>query len=272
VTAASTRPAGRPVLAAAGRNLRIGAESARMQVLLVRGHPMVPLSTIVQPAVFLVIFLGRPGPARPAERAVTVIAVLLTCMWGATLWAAGGTLRREVADGTLARNLTGVSDPRLVIGGKCLGSTLLVLGLLSCTAGVTAALTGIRLSPGGALLLIPGLVLVAASGTALGFLLCSVFVLTRHAVHVTAALMYPIFILGGLLIPIRLIPWPLAWLSHLISLYWINQFLDSAAAGTFNPRAAALALVLTAGYFWAGSLLFTRVIDRARRKGTIDLG
>jgi ABC-2 type transport system permease protein len=257
---------------AAGRNLRISAESARMQVLLVRSHPMVPLSTIVQPAVFLVIFLDRPGGTQPGQRAATVIAVLLTSMWGATLWAAGGTLRREVADGTLARNLTGVSDPRLVIGGKCLGSTLLVLGLLSCTTAVTAALTGIRLQPGSALLLFGGFVLVAASGTALGYMLCSIFVLTRHAVHVTAALMYPVFILGGLLIPVNLVPWPLAWLSHLISLYWINQFLDNAAAGIFRPRAVVFSVILTIGYFWAGSLLFTQVIDRARRKGTIDLG
>jgi ABC-2 type transport system permease protein len=260
------------LMGAAGRNLRIGAESARMQVLLVRGHPMVPLSTIVQPAVFLVIFLARPAAMQPGGRTSTVIAVLLTCMWGATLWAAGGTLRREVADGTLARNLTGVSDPRLVIGGKCLGSTLLVLGLLSCTAAVTAALTGISFQLSGALLLVLGLFLVTVSATALGFMLCSVFVLTRHAIHVTAALMYPVFILGGLLIPTKLIPWPLAWLSHVISLYWINQFLDNAVAGIFSLRAAVISIALTIGYFWAGSMLFLQVIDRARRKGTIDLG
>lgn len=257
---------------AAGRSLRIVAESARMQILVVRGHPMVPLSTIVQPTVFLVIFLAGRSAQAPAQRADTVIAVLLSCLWGASLWAAGGTLRREVHDGTLARNLTGVSDPRLVVGGKCLGSTLLVLGLLLAVSAAALTVTGTSFRPGGVPWLLLGFVLLAASGTAMGFALCSVFVLTRHAVQVTAALMYPVLILGGLLIPAPLLPGPLAWLSHLISLYWAGQLLDSAAAGAFNPLAALWLALLTATYFWAGSRLFGRVIDRARRKGTIDLG
>jgi ABC-2 type transport system permease protein len=258
--------------AALGRDARIIAESARMQALAVRSHPMVPLSTIVQPAVFLVIFLNRHGHGSPAGRAGVVIAVLLSCLWNATLWAAGGTLRREVADGTLARNLTGAVSPRLVIGGKCMGSTLLVLGLLLGTSAVTVALTRIPFRPSGIPYFVLGFVLVAASATALGFVLCSVFVLTRHAVQVTAALAYPVLILAGLLIPVSILPAPLAWLPRLISLYWAGKLLDSAAAGSFGPLPALFLTLLTIGYFWAGSVLFGRVVDRARRKGTLDLG
>jgi ABC-2 type transport system permease protein len=256
----------------AGRSLRIVAESARMQVLVVRGHPMVPLSTIVQPGVFLAIFMEGQATSGPAGRAGTVIAVLLTSLWGATLWAAGGTLRREVADGTFARNLTGVSDPRLVVGGKCLGSTLLVMGLLLCTTTSAVVLTGIPFRLSGAPWFFLGFILVAASGTAMGFALCSIFVLTRHAVQITAALMYPVLILSGLLIPVRIIPWPLAWLSHLNSLYWANEFLDMAASGSFRLYPMIFLILLTIVYFCAGNLLFAHVIYRARRKGTIDLG
>lgn len=267
-----TIPAARRRTDGASRSLRIIAESARMQVLVIRGHPMVPVTTIVQPAAFLVIFLGGESHASAAQRLSTVIGVLLTCLWTASLWASGGTLRREVADGTLARNLTGVSDPRLVIGGKCLGSTLLVLGLLLGTTAVTVVVTGIPFHLSGVPWLILGFIGVAASGTAMGFALCSIFVLTRHAIQVTAALSYPVLLLAGLLIPVSLIPAPLSWLTRLISLYWASQFLDRAADGAFAVAPALLLGGLTVTYFWAGSRLFARVIDLARRKGTIDLG
>jgi ABC-2 type transport system permease protein len=256
----------------AGRMLRTVTESARLQILVVRSSPMVPLTTVVQPAVFLAIFLSGGEPSAAGGRGPTVIAVLLTCMWGATLWAAGGTLRLEVADGTLARNLTGVSDPRLVVGGKCLGTTGLVLGLLLCTTGAAVVITRIPFQLRGAPWFVLGFVLVALSGTAMGFMLCSVFVLTRHAAHVTAALMYPVFILSGLLIPTSLLPGLLSWPSRLINLYWADRFLDKAAGGAFGLEPFLALLALTVLYLWAGCALFARVLDRARRLGTIDLG
>jgi ABC-2 type transport system permease protein len=243
-----------------------------MQVMLMRGNPMVPLVSVVQPAAFLAVFLARPGAAPPGQRAATVIAVLLTCLWSATLWTAGATLRREVAEGTLARSLTGVTDPRLVVLGKCLGATLLTEGLLLVTGAAAAALAGAALSPGGVPWLVLGAVLLTASGTAAGFALSSIFVLTRYPVQVTSALTYPVYILSGLLIPGWLLPGWLAWLSRLISLYWADEFLRRAADGAFAARPLAFLAALTAAYCLAGALLFRRVVALAKRKGTIDIG
>lgn len=266
-----TLPARSPWAEAAGRTLRIVAESARLQILVLRTNPMVPLQTVAQPAVFLTVFLTEEGPAQPARRTATVVAILLSCLWGSTLWAAGGTLRHEVAFGTLARNLTSTTDPRLVVGGKCIGSTGLVLGILLAVSAVTAAITGVSFRASGIPLFVFGLVLVAASAATMGFMLCSVFVLTRYALQITAALMYPVYILSGLLIPTTFMPGPLAWVSRLISLYWANQFLDKAANGIFGLRDMVFLLLLTAVYFWAGSVLFSRVVHLAREKGTIAL-
>jgi ABC-2 type transport system permease protein len=249
------------------RSGQILLASARMQMLVVRNHPMIVLSTVVQPTALLLLVSARQGTS-----AGTVLSVVLTSLWGATLWAAGGTLRREVADGTLVRNLTTVSDPRLVVIGKCFGSTLLTVGLLSGTATAMMVVTGASLSPRGAVWLLMGGVLVVASGTAMGTVLSSLFVLTRHATHVTAALMFPVFILGGLLVPTTMIPGPLRRLSWLISLYWANQLFGAATVGELAVGPLLFLALVTVGYFWLGGLLFSRVVDRARRKGTIDLG
>lgn len=265
------------VVPSAGRSAaRLGqilAASARMQILVIRSHAVIPLLTVAQPTViYLVVSSGGSTAATPEQRSTLLIAVVLMSLWGVTLWAAGGVLRREIFEGTLARNLTSVTDARLVLLGKCLGSTFLSFGLLMGTGVVLALVEGVRIRPSALPWLALGFCFVTVSGTVLGFVLSSVFVLTRHAVRVTAALSYPVYIFGGLLIPTTMLPVQLAWISRLVSLYWANRFLDSAAVGG-QPRLGDLAIggLLTAGYYAAGHVLFARIIRRARIKGTIDL-
>jgi ABC-2 type transport system permease protein len=258
----------------AARLAHILAASARMQILVIRSHPVVPLLTVVQPTViYLVVSSGQTASTTAQQRAALLIATLLTSLWGVTLWAAGGVLRREIFEGTLARNLTSVTDSRLVLLGKCFGSTCLAFGLLVCTGVVLGLVEDVRVRPGILPWLVLGLCVVTVSGTVMGFVLSGVFVLTRHAIHVTAALSYPVYIFGGLLIPTALLPVWLGWISRLVSLFWANQFLDSVVdTGRPRPGDLALCVLLTAAYYAAGHLLFARIIRRARVRGTIDLG
>jgi ABC-2 type transport system permease protein len=234
--------------------------AARMQVLVVRGHPVVPLATVVQPLVFYVIATSGTGAHSPAKLVAVLVAVLLTSL-------------REVADGTLGRNLTSVTDARLVVIGKCLGSTLLILALLACTGVTLALFSGLTIRLGSLPWLLAGFLLVTVSGTVMGFAMCGIFALTRHANHVTSALTYPLFILSGLMIPASLLPASLAWLSRLISLYWADRFIDAVVDGDRLPWKALLgAAALTPVYLLAGNLIFGRIVHRARVNGTIDLG
>ncbi|MFD5144340.1 ABC transporter permease [Streptomyces sp. NPDC058401] len=252
------------------RPLRVLATAARAQVLAVAGNPVTLLTSIAQPVVFYVLVAAR-HPADSGDRAALLVATLLTSLWGATLWTGGGTLRREIAEGTLARTLTSTTDPRLVVLGKCLGGTLLILaGLLTTGTGLALA-DGITVPARALPALLLGSALVAVSGMAMGYVLASVFVLTRHAVHVTAALTYPVMIVSGLLIPVSLLPEPLPWFSLGISLYWANRFLAAAAGGADPPLWTLVPLVLlTVVYQLAGHLLFSRVVERARADGTVD--
>jgi ABC-2 type transport system permease protein len=251
--------------------IRILVASARLQVLAVRSHPALMIATVIQPAALYLIVTSDQS-VTPARRFPELVAVLLTSLWSATLWTAGGTLRREIREGTFSRNLTSVSDPRIVVIGKCLGSNLLVLAALLVTGSVLGVLAGVRVPAQSAPWIAGGLVLVALSGTAMGYVLCSVFILTRHAVHVTAALTYPVFLLSGLMIPLSMLPGPLAWASRLISLYWANLLLSGDGGGDLRRAGSAAAVVvLTAAYYAAGHILFRRVVARVRRTGRAGL-
>jgi ABC-2 type transport system permease protein len=83
--------------------------------------------------------------------------------------------------------------------------------------------------------------------------------------------MYPVFILGGLLIPPVLLPRWVGWASTLTSLRWAREFLAGAAVGAPRPADLGMVLLLTAGYAVAGVAAFARVSDLARERGTLEL-
>lgn len=246
-------------------------ESARLQILVVRRHPTLPVSTIIQPIVFLLLVDARQHPTTPAQTTSALVAVTLTAMWGSMLWTSGGILRREIADGTLARSVTAIADARIVVIGKCAGATLLCFLLVVGTSVGMALALRVDVALGSIPALVTGLLLVALAGTALGYLFAGVFVVSRHPSHLTAALTYPILIVGGLIIPSSMLPVPLSYLSYGISLSWAHTFLDHAAVGTFDATAAAMTVGLTTLYFIGGGRLFAQLVRHARHEGTLGL-
>ncbi|MGX9883775.1 ABC transporter permease [Streptomyces sp. NPDC002276] len=248
--------------------LAVFYESARIQMVVVRSGPMVILLGGVQPAVLLVIALPSGGSRPEATR--ILISVLATSLWASLVWMAGGIIRRDIVQGTMSRNVVSVWDPWVVLIGKCAGSVLFTSGAMLVSGLAAALLRGVRphlVQPGWFLL---GVLVTMASAVALGSLLSCVFVLSRHGVHIGNALLYPVFILGGLLIPDRMLPVALRWISRLIPLRWAKEYLVSAAAGSQDWRALLAACGLTLVYLLAGRALFRKVVNRARTLGTLE--
>lgn len=244
--------------------------SARAQWAETRAVPMTLVVGVIFPAMLLIVALGGQVAPSATEGSRLASGVLLTSFWGNTVWSGAGILRRERSQGTLARALTGVRDPRLIVLGKSFAASVAsALCVLATVTGTLMALSQpVALEQPGWMVL--GLVLVIASGTALGVMIGGIFVLTRHGSQVSSALTYPVFLLGGLLIPPDLLP---AWVrpvSSLLSLRWLQEFLSAGAEGSANLTAPAAALVLTVVYALGGARIFRRMVDRAREEGTID--
>lgn len=248
--------------------------AARMRMLSVRRNPMMLVTSTVQPvALFVMLAAGRGSEPPSGFKSALLLEIMLTSLWGATLWTAASNLRLEISEGTLGRNLIGAADPRTVLLGKCLGSVAVVVANLTLT-GLVLALCSRTTVPVRNLIPVAAVLgLAALSGVALGFALSSVFVLTRNGAYVTSVLTYPVYILAGLLVPIRFLPAPCHWLSYGISLFWANKYVEAAVSGGHLPiGSVVILLALTAFYYVAGHMLFARVLDRARNRGTIDLG
>jgi ABC-2 type transport system permease protein len=240
-------------------------ESARLQARLTRRYPMLYALNIIQPVALLAIVMrtAQPDPVRNGD---LLLSVLLTSFWGSTIWAAGGILRRDQYYGTLARTVVNARNGAVVVIGRCLGAigtslvTLAVLGFVAAFAlRRPVALPGVPI-------LVVGFAGLAVSGTALGLLIACAFLRTRYGTEITSALMYPVFIFGGLLIPAQLVPGWLHWLAWPVSLSWARRFMLDA-----DPIAAAIFVLVTVAYAAAGLVFFRRSLAEARGKGTLDL-
>lgn len=235
-------------------------------------HPATVILGVVQPASFLIITtLASEGTGR-VDLDDVALGSALVALWGATVWASGFILAADRWQGTLSQLIPRPVGLGVVLWGKTLGATLRSATLITATVSVVAALLGHRVevaSPGP---FVAALLGVLASALVLGLLVSCLFVLTRSAGRISEAIMYPVFILGGMLVPLSLLPEWAQILSAAVSLRWGAELLRAAAAGDPQSGVAWLMLLATTtAYGIAARVLFHRVVDRVRRDGTIEL-
>ena len=105
----------------------------------------------------------------------------------------------------------------------------------------------------------------------LGFLFAVMFVRFRAAWALGNLFEYPVWLIGGFLVPLALLPsWvgPIAWV--LAPTWGMNAIREAALGGTPLPD-LALCLVLGALYIALGILVLDRVLGAARKRAALSL-
>lgn len=227
---------------------------------------------VVQPTVFTSVALLAVGPNGSADVNRIALGAGLVALWGATIWGAGSVMRSERREGTLAAIVVRPSSLPLILAGKSSTSTLQTALLIGLSVFVTALIFGHRLTLARPVEFAGVLLLAVISASILGLMLGCLFVLTRAAQRISEALTYPIFIVGGLMVPLSLLP---AWIrpvSWLVSLRWGGDLLRSAMTGSATRTSDWLWLLLTSfAYLLLTRYAFAAVLRRARREGTLEL-
>ncbi|MEV0455851.1 ABC transporter permease [Catellatospora methionotrophica] len=245
--------------------------AVKLQLRSERGSPAALIIGVVQPVVFITVTTQVESGRDDQVNTGLVIGVGLLAVWGATVWTAGAILRWEAIGGTLAANVTGMWSPALVLFGKSLGATIRNTATVVVSVAVSVAVLRVHVPMRHPWWFIAGVVGVLVSGVALGMLLSCIFLLTRHGEAVASALMYALFILGGVAIPVSFLPTQIAWLSQLVSLRWAQELLVQASSGTPNAYTLGALFGLAAAYGVAAVALLSLIVNRARRRGTLEL-
>ncbi len=250
---------------------RVFTASAVLQLRTQRSLVLIIIG-IVQPAVFLAVTLLARGAGGDVNPAALALGIALVGLWSTTIWQTGFVLRGERTEGTLAPVLSRPASLGVVLAGKATASTVRSSLFVIPTVAFAMLVAGETVPVRDPLAMLAAAVAVLISASVFGILVGCLFVLTRAAYRIAEAATYPIFILGGLVVPLDLLPGWLHPVSWVVSLHWGAELLRAAAAGVAPPgHAWPMLIATTAAYGLLAALLFDKMVDRVRRDGTLEL-
>lgn len=252
--------------------LNILVAAFRLQLSLTRrspGHLMILLTTPLFSVIFLSIVTNGQ---RPGLLVNAVLAPGLIGLWLMSLDLAASMIEEDRWAGRTELLVASLTPMSLVVFGRI--GVIALAGALTFVESWLVAVVGfgadIPIERPGVFVLAILATCFAMAGTAT--LLAAIFIRSR-AMHVFQnALTYPFYILGGVLVPVALLPGWLEPISRLVFLSWSADLLRGAMSGELPqpwPAWIAATVGLGGAALAAGMVLINRMIDRSRETASV---
>ena len=230
------------------------------------------LLAVLWPMFFATVafFMFRAG-SDPDSLLFASLGAAVMGVWTATSVPAGSALQRQRWHGTLEL---------LAVAPRHFSLVLLPMTIATATIGVYCMVAtllwgrfvfGIELHVEHALLFALAMPLTIVSIGALGFVMAVAFVRYRTAWAMGAVLEYPVWLIGGFLVPLSLLPdWvrPISWL---LAPTWGMRAIRESALGGAPLDDIAMCAALAVGYTTVGVLALERLLRGARARATLSL-
>jgi ABC-2 type transport system permease protein len=118
------------------------------------------------------------------------------------------------------------------------------------------------------------LLLTAFAMTTTALFMANLFVLARSAVTFSNSASYPFYVLGGILVPVALLPGWLQPFSKVVFLSWSADALRGSLAKAPVPHAAlnlTMIFLLGCAALVVASVLMDRILHKVRQTGELGL-
>jgi ABC-2 type transport system permease protein len=245
---------------------------ARIQLSFIRAYPdaLIPFFTApLFTAIFTMIFRHS---GRQDLTGYAAIAPVFIALWWLALFQSGWVIQTDRWSGTIELLVAAPSSFAANVLGRIVATTM--LGIVSFAEAwfVARVLFGTPVTVHHPwVFLLTGVVTLAAmAGTAV--VMASLFVLTRSAATFSNSASYPFYVLGGILVPVSLLPGWLRPFSSVVFLSWSADLLRATLRpGSINDLAFRLGMVALLGAcgFVAGALLLSWILRRVRGNGEL---
>ena len=239
---------------------------------MISRSPFEGFGQVIYPLFFATVafFVFRAGDS-PRTLLYASLGAAVMGMWSATSTTAGGAMQRERWHGTLELLVGTLPHFALVLLPVTLAMATVGIYSLGATLLYGHFLFGIELTVAHPLLFAGAIVGTVLSFGALGFVFAVTFVRFRAAWALGNLFEYPVWLIGGFLVPLALFPdWvrPISW--ALAPTWGMNAIREAAVGG--SPLDDLLAcLGLGALYVGTGILLTARVLYSARVRASLSL-
>jgi ABC-2 type transport system permease protein len=253
--------------------MRAFLAGARIQLQFLRAYPdaVIPFFTAPMFTVIFMMIFRHAG--RTDLTAYAAIAPVFIALWWLALFNSGWTITIERWNGTLEMLVAAPSSFAAIILGRITATTLIGVVSFAETWAVARLFfgTAVVVHHPIAFAVTVVVTLAAMAGTAVA--MASLFVLARNAVTFSNSASYPFYVLGGILVPVSLLPHWVRPLSAVVFLSWSADLLR-ASLRTAPMHEAVLRLgmvaLLGACGFTVGAFALRVILRRVR--GTGELG
>lgn len=243
-----------------------------LEARIVRAAPdaLIPLVTAPLFALIFLAIVRQSG--RPDLQADALMAPVLMTLWWIALQNAGNMITGDRWQALLEPLLATPASLASVLLGRIV--TLTCFGLLSFfevwAVGELVFGVSIPFEHPGALGLTLFVTALATAGTSVAF--AAVFVLTRNAYTFTNSLSYPLYLLGGVFVPVAILP---GWLHPVSSGIFMSWGADLLRASLKPPpvddlwQRLGMIVLLGAISYAIGRAILSHVLRRMREKGEL---
>src|SRR6266540_3001194 len=206
---------------------------------------LIPLLTGPMYTVIFTMVLRHGG--RADLGAYAVIAPFFMSLWWFAIFHCGWVITNERWEGTVDYLVAAPVGFASVVLGRI--ATMMLAGLASfAEVWLICLVLGINVTIHHPAVFAATLLLTAFAMTTTSLFLANLFVLARSAATFSNSLSYPFYVLGGILVPITLLPGWLQPFSKVIFLSWSARSLrDSLAAAPVRDAGLNLTMIFVRG-------------------------
>jgi ABC-2 type transport system permease protein len=213
---------------------------------------------------------------RDASRGIyVVVGSGMTGLWTSLLFRGTFNINAERFMGTLEGIVASPSALATVVIGKTLASVTLSLLSMIFSYSLASLVFHFSLSVAQPVPFVLSVLVMVLAFISFGLLISPLMAVNLSLSGWVNALEYPMYILGGFLFPILLLPGWSNPLSYVLAPYWAARVLHATSSGVATPAdillSWAMMLLLGSVYVAASYRLFKVVLHRARVDATLSL-
>ncbi len=225
------------------RTILLVAEMTIRQQLM---DGFIVFTVILQPIMIALLALWMMKDKGPEYAIFVVVGSGLTGLWSSLLFISGNSINWERWSGTLEA-LVAVPTPfEVVVFGKNLANVVQSIASMILGYAIAGWLFGYDLGIAQPFLFCVTLILAIFAFICFGLVIAPIFVMNPEVQAWQNAMEFPVFIFGGFLFPIALLPGWTTPVSYLLPPYWAAVALHATSSGgsSFNSLLFSWAMML----------------------------
>jgi ABC-2 type transport system permease protein len=245
----------------------------RVQIRLMRAYPDALIPFFTAPLFCVIFLMIFDNAGRDDLTAYAAVAPLFIALWWLSLFQSGWVVSHDRWSGTLEPLVAAPGSFAANVLGRVLAPTMVGLISFGEVWLVARLIFGerIEIHHAAAFILTTAATLAAMAGTSV--VMAALFVLTRSAATFSNSASYPFYVLGGILVPVSVLPDWIEPLSSIVFLSWSSDLMrDTLRAGEIDNLFPRLGMILFLGAagFVVGMVLLSRILVRVRSSGELS--